>query len=50
MALTAIDLEKNDLVEAGELARRAVEADPNYAEAHHLLGREYPTRYVHACP
>jgi Flp pilus assembly protein TadD len=32
-------LEKSDLVEAGALARRAVAADSNDAEAHHLLGR-----------
>jgi tetratricopeptide (TPR) repeat protein len=37
--LAAIDLDKSDLAEAGELARRAVDADSKDAEAHHLLGR-----------
>ncbi len=40
-ALAGLDLEKNNLAEAGALARRAVLADPNDAEAHHLLGRVY---------
>ena len=39
IALATIDLEKGNLAEAGELARRAVAADPGNAEAHHLLGR-----------
>jgi predicted Zn-dependent protease len=39
VALTAIDLEKSELTEAGVLARRATEADSSNAEAHHLLGR-----------
>jgi len=40
-ALAGLDLEKNNLAEAGAFARRAVAADPNNAEAHHLLGRVY---------
>ena len=39
VALAAIDLEKANRVEAGELARNAIEADPENPEAHHLLGR-----------
>lgn len=39
VALVTLDLEKGELAEAGQLAHRAVEADPNDAEAHHLLGR-----------
>jgi len=39
VALAAIDLDKADLVEADQLARKAVAADPGNAEAHHLLGR-----------
>ena len=39
VALAGFDLEKSDLSEAGTLARRAVAADSNVAEAHHLLGR-----------
>lgn len=39
VALAGFDLEKSDLAEAGALARRAVAADSNNAEAHHLLGR-----------
>jgi tetratricopeptide (TPR) repeat protein len=39
VALTAIDLEKGDLAEAGVLARRATESDSSNAEAHHQLGR-----------
>lgn len=39
VALARFDLEKSDLAEAGALARRAVAADSNNAEAHHLLGR-----------
>jgi len=41
VALAGLDLEKNDLAEAGAFAQRAVSADPNNAEAHHLLGRVY---------
>jgi len=41
IALAAIDLEKADVAEAGELARQAAGADPNNAEAHHLLGRVF---------
>jgi len=39
VALAGFDLEKGDVPGAAELARRAVAADPNNAEAHHLLGR-----------
>ena len=39
IALAAIDLDNANRVEAGELARNAIEADPNNPEAHHLLGR-----------
>jgi len=39
VALAAIDLDKADLVEADQMARRAITADPGNAEAHHLLGR-----------
>ena len=38
-ALAAIDLQKADRDEAGLLARRAIAADGDYAEAHHMLGR-----------
>ncbi len=38
-ALAGFDLERSDLAEAGAFARRAVAADSNDAEAHHLLGR-----------
>jgi tetratricopeptide (TPR) repeat protein len=38
-ALVAIDLNKGNLTEGGLMARRAVNADPKSAEAHHLLGR-----------
>jgi tetratricopeptide (TPR) repeat protein len=41
VALATIDLTKADRVEAGELARKAVDADPGNAEAHHLLGRVF---------
>jgi tetratricopeptide (TPR) repeat protein len=41
IALAAIDLEKADVAEAGELARQAAGDDPNNAEAHHLLGRVF---------
>jgi tetratricopeptide (TPR) repeat protein len=41
VALSGIDLEKGDFGEAGKMAHRAVGADPNNAEAHHLLGRVY---------
>lgn len=40
-ALSAIDLDKGDLDEAGVMARHAVDADSSNAEAHHLLGRVY---------
>lgn len=39
IALAAIDLDKANCAEAGKLARNAIEADPQNAEAHHLLGR-----------
>lgn len=39
VALAGIDLERANRAEAGELARRAIEADPENPEAHHLLGR-----------
>lgn len=39
VALVTIDLNKGNLSEAGLMARRAVNADPKNAEAHHLLGR-----------
>jgi tetratricopeptide (TPR) repeat protein len=39
VALAAIDLEKGDLAESGNMARRALETDSKDAEAHHLLGR-----------
>jgi tetratricopeptide (TPR) repeat protein len=39
IALAAIDLDKANRVEAGELSRNAIEADPSNPEAHHLLGR-----------
>ncbi|MGO9775109.1 MAG: tetratricopeptide repeat protein [Terracidiphilus sp.] len=39
VALAIIDLEKADLAEAEFMARRAVEADSSYGEAHHVLGR-----------
>lgn len=38
-AITAIDLDKGNVEEAGEFAQRAIDADPKNAEAHHLLGR-----------
>jgi tetratricopeptide (TPR) repeat protein len=41
VALAGFDLEKSDLAEAGALAGRAVAADSNDAEAHHLLGRVF---------
>ena len=39
IALATIDLDKANRVEAGELARSAIEADPSNPEAHHTLGR-----------
>ncbi len=39
VALAGITLDKGDLTEAGAMARRAVDADPKDADAHHLLGR-----------
>jgi tetratricopeptide (TPR) repeat protein len=39
IALAAIDLDRANRVEAGQLARSAIEADPSNFEAHHLLGR-----------
>ena len=39
VALAAIDLEKAEVAEAGNLARRATGADSKNAEAHHILGR-----------
>jgi tetratricopeptide (TPR) repeat protein len=41
VALATIDLSRADGVEAGELAHKAIEADANNAEAHHLLGRVF---------
>jgi tetratricopeptide (TPR) repeat protein len=41
VALAAIDLEKAEVAEARDLARQAAGADPNNAEAHHLLGRVF---------
>jgi predicted Zn-dependent protease len=41
VALAAIDLEKAEVAEAGNLARQAAGADPKNAEAHHLLGRVF---------
>jgi Flp pilus assembly protein TadD len=38
-ALAAIDLDRANYAEAGELARRAIAADPKSPEAHHQLGR-----------
>jgi len=38
-ALAAIDLEKGNISEAGDFAERALIADANDPEAHHLLGR-----------
>ena len=41
VALATMDLAKGDGMEAGEFARKAIEADPVNAEAHHLLGRVF---------
>jgi tetratricopeptide (TPR) repeat protein len=41
VALAAIELERAEVAEAGDLARQAVVADPKNAEAHHLLGRVF---------
>jgi tetratricopeptide (TPR) repeat protein len=41
VALAAIDLDKSEISEAGELARQAISADPKNAEAHHVLGRVF---------
>lgn len=38
-ALASMDLDKGEVTEAGTFARRAVDADPADAQAHHLLGR-----------
>ena len=38
-AIAAMDLERGNLAEAGELARRAVDADSGNPEAHDLAGR-----------
>jgi tetratricopeptide (TPR) repeat protein len=38
-ALAAIDLEQLEMEDAAALARRAIAADPDSAEAHHVLGR-----------
>lgn len=39
VALATIDLDKADLADANQMARRAIAADSTNAEAHHLLGR-----------
>ncbi len=39
VALAAIDLQRAEVAEAGNLARQAADADPKNAEAHHVLGR-----------
>lgn len=39
VALATIDLDGANRLEAAELARTAIEADPDNSEAHHLLGR-----------
>lgn len=39
VALAGFDLDKNEVAEAAALTRRAVAADPNDAEAHHVFGR-----------
>lgn len=41
VALATMDLAKGDGMEAGEFARKVIEADPGNAEAHHLLGRVF---------
>lgn len=41
VALATMDMAKGDVTEAGEFARKAIEADPGNAEAHHLLGRVF---------
>jgi len=39
LALAGIDLDKNDVTEAGTLARKAVDLAPKDAEAHQVFGR-----------
>jgi tetratricopeptide (TPR) repeat protein len=39
LALAGLDLDKNELEEAGSFARKAVELEPKNPEAHHALGR-----------
>jgi tetratricopeptide (TPR) repeat protein len=39
VALARMDLEKANKAEAGEYARKAIDAEPNDAEAHHLMGQ-----------
>ena len=41
VALARMDLEKGDTSEAGVFARKAIDAEPNDAEAHHLMGRVF---------
>ena len=41
IALVGFDLSRGDTAEADVLARQAVVADPNNAEAHHFLGRVF---------
>ncbi len=41
LALADIDLDKNDLAEAGVLAKQAIELEPKNPEAHHVLGRVF---------
>jgi len=39
VALAGMDLDKAGTAEAGVFARKAIDVEPNHAEAHHLLGR-----------
>ena len=39
LAVATLDLDKNELAEAGALSRKAVELEPANPEAHHALGR-----------
>ena len=41
VALATLDFDKGDVAEAASLSRRAVDSEPDNAEAHHLLGRAY---------
>jgi predicted Zn-dependent protease len=36
-----MDLDKGDTGEAGSFARKAIDAEPNHADAHHLMGRVF---------